>query len=254
MIPGAMMQFDLADGFPAPTTKKFAFVPMKGELCGFLQGKTSAADYRDLGCKIWDQNANENEAWLNNPWRTGEDDLGYMYARLWNDMPVSGEMEGEWNQIDRLIHGIVNDPTSRRLIVSAWHPEVFDRAALPPCHVLFQVIVDQTNDKLHMTMYQRSCDLFLGVPFNVASYSLLLSILCRETGYKPGTFTWFGADVHIYENHMEQVKEQLSRKPLPLCKLVLDYDVMTRPHEIKPEQIRFVDYVSHDAIKAPMAV
>jgi thymidylate synthase len=103
-------------------------------------------------------------------------------------------------------------------------------------------------------MYQRSCDLFLGVPFNVASYSLLLSILCRETGYKPGTFTWFGADVHIYENHMEQVKEQLSRKPLPLCKLVLDYDVMTRPHEIKPEQIRFVDYVSHDAIKAPMAV
>jgi len=161
MIPGAMMQFNLADGFPAVTTKWLAFNAVKGELLGFLRGYTSAAQFRELGCKIWDQNANENEAWLKNPNRKGEDDLGYIYSRLWNDMPHD-LVTSKWNQIDRLIDGIKKDPTSRRLIVSAWHPEVFDRAALPPCHALFQVIIEQSTKKMHMTMYQRSCDFFLG--------------------------------------------------------------------------------------------
>ena len=161
MLPGAMMQFNMDEGFPAVTTKKLAFNAVKGELIGFLRGYTSAAQFRELGCNIWDKNSNENEAWLKNPARTGEDDLGYIYSRLWTDMPHSLITE-KWDQIDKLIKGIAIDPTSRRLIVSAWHPEVLDRAALPPCHILFQVIIEQETRKMHMTMYQRSCDLFLG--------------------------------------------------------------------------------------------
>lgn len=253
MIPGAMMQFNLAEGFPAMTTKKLAFGAVKGELIGFLRGYTSAAQFRELGCKIWDQNANQNEAWLNNPARTGEDDLGYIYSRLWTDMPHTLITE-HWNQIDRLIQNIKDDPTSRRLIVSAWHPEVFDRAALPPCHVLFQIIIEQVTGKMHMTMYQRSCDFFLGVPFNIASYSLLLHMIAAITGYKVGTFTWFGADVHIYEDHIDQINEQLSRKPYPLPALSRLLDLPAKIQDWNPEDWKLQDYAFHPPIKASMAV
>lgn len=263
MIPGAMMQFKMEDGFPAMTTKKLAFGAVKGELIGFLRGCTSAAEFRELGCKIWDQNANEDginpqgkvipNPWLKNPARKGEDDLGYIYSRLWTDMPHSLVTE-QWDQIQKLIEGIKNDPTSRRLIVSAWHPEVFDRAALPPCHVLFQVIIEQSTKKMHMTMYQRSCDFFLGVPFNIASYSLLLHMLAAFTGYKAGTFTWFGADVHIYEDHLEQVKEQLGRKPLGLPSLCRVDDIPDTIEDWEPNQWILSDYEYHPPIKAPMAV
>lgn len=158
MIPGAMMQFNLDEGFPAVTTKKLAFNAVKGELIGFLRGYTSAAQFRELGCKIWDQNANENEPWLANPNRTGKDDLGYIYSRLWTDMPMlaaEGPNKPLYNQIERLFKEIHTNPASRRLIVSAWHPDVFGKAALPPCHVLFQVIIEQESGKMHMTMYQR---------------------------------------------------------------------------------------------------
>ena len=255
MLPGAMMQFDMDEGFPAVTTKKLAFGAVKGELIGFLRGYTSAAQFRELGCKIWDQNANENAAWLKNPARTREDDLGYIYSRLWTDMPHTLVTQ-PWNQIDKLIEGIKNDPTSRRLIVSAWHPEVFDRAALPPCHVLFQVIIEQETKKMHMTMYQRSCDLFLGVPFNIASYSLLLHMLSAVTGYVPGTFTWFGADVHLYENHLEQVKEQLSREPKRApCLIYSKHAVENKDIQaFEPDDFTLSDYDPYPALKAPMAV
>ncbi len=259
MIPGAMMQFDLREGFPAVTTKKLAFNACKGELIGFLRGYTSAADFRKLGCSIWDANANSNKAWLENPARKGIDDLGYIYSRLWTDMPHSDMYEGllEWDQIKILIHNIRKDPTSRRLIVNAWHPEVFHEAALPPCHVMFQVIIDQSNGLMHMTMYQRSCDFFLGVPFNIASYALLLELIAKVTGYKAGTFTWFGADCHIYENHLDQVKEQLDREPRALPKLNLDVDVRYCYWGlglIDPCDISLVGYESWPALKAPMAV
>lgn len=253
MIPGAMMQFKMEDGFPAMTTKKLAFGAVKGELIGFLRGCTSAAEFRELGCNVWNQNANENEAWLKNPARKGEDDLGYIYSRLWTDMPHTLVTQ-PWNQIEKLIEGIKKDPTSRRLIVSAWHPEVFDRAALPPCHVLFQVIIEQSTNKMHMTMYQRSCDFFLGVPFNIASYSLLLHMLAAFTGYKAGTFTWFGADVHIYENHLDQVKKQLSREPMPLPILCRIDDIPNSIKDWSPDQWVLSDYEHHPPIKAPMAV
>ena len=153
MIPGAMMKFNMVDGFPAVTTKKLAFKTMVGELLGFLRGYTSAADFRALNSNIWNQNANENKNWLASPYRKGEDDLGYIYSRLWTDMPNKDGIS--WNQIERLIKNIEEDPSSRRLIVSGWHPEVFDQAALPPCHVLFQVIIEQESKKMHLNMYQR---------------------------------------------------------------------------------------------------
>lgn len=266
MIPGASMKFDLREGFPAVTTKKLAFQAVKGELIGFLRGYINAAQFRELGCKIWDQNANDpgSEAfpnkWLTNPFRKGEDDLGQIYSHMWRAMPNGNDPDKPIDQIQELIKNIQRDPTSRRLIVSAWHPEAFDRAALPPCHAMFQVIIDQPNKIMHMTMYQRSCDLFLGVPFNIASYSLLLSILADITGYTPGTFTWFGADVHIYQNHETQCLEQLRREPLPLPKLHLaiphcwkkdgTYDF----EKLAPHHMFLENYCYHPPIKAEMAV
>ena len=268
MLPGGMMQFDLTQGFPAVTTKQLFFNAVKGELIGFLRGYTSAKQFRDLGCKIWDQNANENKAWLANPARRGEDDLGYIYSRLWTDMPHYDQFDEDnerygfspgfnWNQITKLLDEIKVNPESRRLIVNAWHPEVFSEAALPPCHVMFQVIIEQETKKMHMTMYQRSCDFFLGVPFNIASYALLLEMIANWTGYKAGTFTWFGADCHIYENHLDQVIDQLSRTPLPPPHLILDMDHAVSKGQISlilPEDISLDGYTHLGPIKAPMAV
>lgn len=268
MLPGGMMQFDLSQGFPAVTTKQLAFNAVKGELIGFLRGYTSAKQFRDLGCRIWDQNANENKAWLDNPSRKGEDDLGYIYSRLWTDMPHYDQLDRKddsygivsgknWNQISKLLDDIKVNPESRRLIVNAWHPEVFKEAALPPCHVMFQVIIEQQSKKMHMTMYQRSCDFFLGVPFNIASYSLLLEMIAAWTGYKPGTFTWFGADCHIYENHISQVQEQLSRTPYAAPKLILDMDGAVSKGVfslIEPDDIQLEGYAHLGPIKATMAV
>jgi thymidylate synthase len=253
-IPGAMLRYDLQKGFPAITTKRLAFGAVKGELIGFLHGCQSAADFRALNCNIWTQNANENQAWLNNPNRKGTDDLGRIYGAIWRD----------FNGIDQLkevVSKIINTPTDRRIIMSAWKPDEFDKMALPPCHVLYQFLVDTVHKRLHLCMYQRSCDLFLGVPFNIASCALLLSLVAEATGYTAGSFTHFLADVHIYENHVEQVKLQLSRQHLEPPKLRL---AMTKGDGLKgamdailgmsPEDIVLVDYNSHAAIPAPMAV
>jgi thymidylate synthase len=249
-IPGAMLRYDLQQGFPAITTKRLAFGAVKGELIGFLHGCQSAADFRALNCNIWTQNANENQAWLNNPNRKGTDDLGRIYGAIWRD----------FNGIDQLrevVDKIINNPTDRRIIMSAWKPDEFDKMALPPCHVLYQFIVDTVNKKLHLCMYQRSCDLFLGVPFNIASCALLLSIVAQATGYAPGTFTHFLADAHIYENHVDQVRLQLTRQHLELPKLRISMkkmEAMDAILSITPEDVMLVNYNSHAAIPAPMAV
>lgn len=253
MIPGAMLKFDMADGFPAVTTKKLAFKACVGELLGFLRGYTSANQFKELGCGFWMKNADENKAWLANSARKGQGDLGYIYSRLWTDMPHSLTTV-KWDQIEKLVEGIRNDPTSRRLIVSAWHPEVFDQAALPPCHYGFQVIIEQESKKMHLLWNQRSCDFFLGIPMNISSYALLLHMLCRITGYIPGTLTGFLADVHIYENHLDQVQEQLTREPKPLPSLKLTFDPSIKLSEVNPEDISLEGYTSHEALKAPMAV
>lgn len=187
MIPGAMLKYDLRQGFPAITTKKFAFDPMKGELCGFMRGATSAREFRDLGCNIWNANANENAAWLANPFRNGEDHLGEIYGAQWTNWECTTALDVHdpsyatkaaklkddgWrkfgagdgydlfdkyvNQLEQALHTIRNDPSNRRIIINGWNPAEFHLMALPPCHVLYQFIVDTYRRQLNLCMYQRS--------------------------------------------------------------------------------------------------
>lgn len=261
---GAMMKFDMADGFPAVTTKKLAFKQLKGELLGFLRAYDNAGDFRSLGCTIWDQNANEHQGWLNNPHRKGHDDLGRVYGVQWRYWKTEGG--GFVDQVAIALQTIMNDPTNRRIIINAWRPDEFHLMALPPCHVLYEFTVNVEKNQLNLVMFQRSADCFLGVPFNIASASLMLCLFARLTGTEPGTFTHFLADTHIYENHIDQVDEQLTRTPYPPPQLWLDdaiqplakdateADIDVALRAIQPDHIKLFGYESHDSIKAPMAV
>lgn len=278
-IVGEMLSFDMDDGFPAVTTKKLAFNQVKGELIGFLRGYTNAADFRSLGCNVWDQNANENQTWLNNPAREGTDDLGPIYGsqwRKWKGEVVSADVDFvgrtaqhmygtvnlEYKEIDQLanaVDDVINNPTSRRIKVEAWNPAMIGKMALPPCHTGFQLYVNTRDHELSMTMNQRSCDMFLGIPFNIASYALLLHIIAEATGYKPRFLKMFLTDCHIYANHVDQVKEQLTREEYSLPELILPaksihVSPMTYIESLHPVDISLVGYKSHAAIKAPMAV
>lgn len=270
---GELLYFDMREGgFPALTVKQLHWKPVVGELLGFLRGYTSAAQFRELGCKIWDANANRNEAWLNNPHRKGEDDLGPIYGAQWRNWPVTPVvLHGEGNvtikrapSIDQLVNLITtlrNNPTDRRMIVTAWNPEQIPKMALPPCHCFFQCYV--TFDKrLDMCMYQRSVDTALGLPFNIASYALLIHILCGLTGYEPGKLTMMLGDCHVYHNHFEPLKELNSNRPsYPAPKLQINWptdDLDARWQwicsEAKPKDFVLVDYQHHPEIKLEMAV
>ena len=260
-IAGAMLKFDLADGFPAVTTKKLAFRAVAAELIGFLRGYDSAADFRALGCKIWDQNANDNPQWVNNPTRKGTDDLGRIYGVQWRHW--RGAAGQEVDQVRNALDAIQNRPTDRRIIITAWKPDELDQMALPPCHVLYQFLVNAERRELNLCMYQRSCDLFLGVPFNIASSALLLSLMARLTGYQPRYFTHFLADAHIYVNHFDQVKEQLGRSPFALPKLKINERVPIYDggpldpgciDRVQPDDFSLLHYDHHGPLKAPMAV
>jgi len=252
-VPGAMMRFDLKNGFPAMTTKKLAFKSVIGELCAFLRASRSAADFRALGCKVWDQNANENQQWLNNPYRLGTDDLGPVYGVQWRQWPgykllnaadsaqiaaaqnngyaIVAPLEEDgvqkvllYKAIDQLrecLDTIVHNPGSRRILFHGWNPAVLDQVALPACHLLYQFIPNPTTKELSMCLYVRSNDLGLGTPFNLAEGAALMHIVGRLTGYKPRWFSYFIGDAHIYENHMDMVQEQLKRKPYPLPQLII---------------------------------
>lgn len=269
MIPGYMLRFDLREGFPAVTTKKLAFKSVVGELLGFLRGCDTAHEFRELGCKVWDANSTA-PAWLENPNYADvqyfDDDvsvsagyLGRIYGVQWRDWISSETKPGSRvsiDQIETLLHQIETNPTSRRLIVSAWRPDELNQMALPPCHYAFQVIIEQETKTMHLLWNQRSCDVFLGIPFNIASYATLLHILARITGYNVGTLTGFLADVHIYEDHIDQVKEQLSRTPHELPQLMINpaITVGTKIEDIKPNDFALFNYKHHSAIKASMAV
>lgn len=271
MVPGAMLTFDMAIGFPIVTTKTVNFKAIVAELLAFITGAESAATFRAYGTKIWDANANENKAWLASPYRRGEDDLGRVYGAQWRDWRgLIDTLDGRSivpNRIDQLaraLETLEKDPTSRRIIVSAWQPAELAQMALPPCHLLFQLLVEQQTQKLHMTMYQRSCDMFLGVPFNISSYALLLKLIAYVTRYTAGTLTMFLADVHVYENHLNQVAQQLGRDPRPLPMLRFSdnlhnardagqspLDILT---SVQTEEIWLDGYDPHPPIKAEMAV
>ena len=243
---GMQMRFNMQDGFPAVTTKKLAFNALKAELLWFISGSSDVKELQKLGCHIWDANA-EAPYWK--PKAKFDGDLGRIYGVQWRrwKSPDGKEID----QLADAIKMINSNPSSRRIIVTAWNPGELEQTALPPCHAFFQFFV--ADGKLSLQMYQRSCDMFLGVPFNIASYSLLLHMTAQVTGLKPFEFVHTLADAHIYKNHFEQVREQLSRKPFPLPKLSLNPKIKSID-EFKMDDINLENYQFHPPIKAPMAV
>lgn len=251
---GMQMRFNMEDGFPATTTKKLAWKSVVSELLWFIEGSGDERRLAEIlhGTKdnekktIWTANANA-DYWK--PKAKFEGDLGRVYGVQWRKWKNS---EGEeFDQLANVIQMIKENPSSRRIIVSAWNPGELDKMALPPCHTFFQFFV--ADNKLSLQMYQRSCDMFLGVPFNIASYSLLLHMVAQVTDLKPGEFVHTLGDAHIYNNHIEQVKEQLSRKPFKLPLLKLNNEIKNID-DFKMEDIELEGYEYHPPIKAKMAV
>ena len=243
---GMQMRYNMADGFPALTTKKLAFESMKAELLWFLKGSSDVKELHALGSHIWDANA-EADYWK--PKAKFEGDVGRIYGVQWRSWQ---KPDGTTiDQIKNLIERIKKAPYDRRIIVQAWNPGELDQMVLPPCHTFFQCFVAEGKPSLQM--YQRSCDMFLGVPFNIASYSLLLHMLAQVTGLEPGEFVHTLGDAHIYLNHFDQVKEQLSRESYPLPKLWLN-PAVNDIDSFTTDDIKLLDYRYHPSIKAPMAV
>lgn len=234
---GYQMRFNLAEGFPLVTTKKLHIRSIVHELLWFLSGSSNIKYLHDNGVSIWDEWADENG------------DLGPVYGVQWRSWPAPDGRKID--QISNLIEGIKKNPDSRRHLVVAWNPAEVDKMALPPCHCLFQFYV--ANGKLSCQLYQRSCDIFLGVPFNIASYSLLTHMVAQQCDLEVGDFVWTGGDCHIYKNHFEQVELQLSRTPRAYPKLVIN----RKPSSIfdyKFEDFEIEGYDPWPHIKAPIAV
>lgn len=234
---GRQLRFDLRESFPLITTKRVHFKSVALELLWFLRGDSNVRWLQERGVSIW------------NEWADDDGELGPVYGVQWRSWPAPDG--GQIDQIAKVIESIRTNPDSRRHIVTAWNPAEVDNMALPPCHALFQFYV--ADGKLSCQLYQRSADLFLGVPFNIASYALLTLMVAQQTGLEPGEFVWTGGDVHIYDNHVDQVREQLSREPFPYPQLrlarkpdsIFDYEL---------EDFEVLDYRHHPGIKAPIAV
>lgn len=234
---GYQMRFNLSQGFPLITTKKLHLHSIIHELLWFLQGDTNIAYLKQNNVRIWDE------------WADDEGNLGPVYGAQWRSWQ---SREGHViDQIQQLIDQIKTNPDSRRLIVSAWNVAEIDHMALPPCHAFFQFYV--ANGRLSCQLYQRSADIFLGVPFNIASYALLLMMVAQVTGLKPGDFVHTLGDAHIYTNHLQQAKLQLSRETYPLPKMVLNSDVSSL-FDFKFDDFELQNYQSHEHIKAAVAV
>ncbi len=234
---GYQMRFDLNDGFPLLTTKKLHTKSIVHELLWFLRGETNVKSLQDVGVSIWNEWANE------------QGELGPVYGAQWRAWPAS---DGRTiDQLSELITQIKQTPYSRRLIISAWNVGEIDNMALPPCHTMFQFYV--AEGKLSCQLYQRSADVFLGVPFNIASYALLLQMVAHVTGLKAGEFVHTFGDVHLYKNHVDQAKLQLQRKPMPLpiMKIVRQVDSI---FDFQYDDFELINYQSHPHISAPVAI
>lgn len=234
---GRQLRFDLAQGFPLLTTKRLHLRSIIHELLWFLRGDTNIAYLKAQGVSIWDE------------WADAQGDLGPIYGRQWRAWPTpNGE---SIDQLSQVLQTLKQNPDSRRMVVSAWNVAELPQMALPPCHLLFQFYV--AAGRLSCQLYQRSCDTFLGVPFNIASYALLTQLVAAQCDLLPGEFIWTGGDVHLYLNHLDQAHEQLSRTPYPLPRLLLK----RRPASLFDycyDDIEIVDYQSHPPIRAAVAV
>jgi len=258
---GEMLRFDLSSGdFPVLTTKKMAVKAMIGELLGFIRGVDNAKDFRDLKCNFWNANANESVDWLANPNRKGEDDLGRIYGVQARDWQGPSEVWGNGiveivkndsvdqlkNCVDKLSQGI----DDRRLIVTHWNPGELDQMALPPCHMFYQFGI--RDGHLDLCMYQRSCDVPLGVPMNIASYALLLKLVAQITGLKPGTFIHFLWNIHIYEDQMPDVHTQLEREPYDPPQMWINPEIKSLNDLetwVTSDDFKLVNYQHHDSVK-----
>lgn len=234
---GYQMRFNMDDGFPCLTTKKLHLKSIIYELLWFLRGDTNIAYLKEHGVSIWDE------------WADANGDLGHIYGYQWRSWPDYNG--GFIDQISEAIKTIKGNPDSRRIIVSAWNVADLDKMNLPPCHAFFQFYV--ANGRLSLQLYQRSADIFLGVPFNIASYALLLHMVAQVTGLKAGDFVHTLGDAHIYSNHIEQVKLQLSREPRPLPRLKMNPDVKDI-FDFQYEDFELIDYNPHPHIKGAVAV
>lgn len=233
---GHQLRYDLSAGFPLVTTKRVHMKSIVYELLWFLRGESNVQWLQKHGVSIWDE------------WADEYGELGPVYGVQWRSWPTP-----DGTQIDQLsdvVHTLRTNPDSRRMIVSAWNVADLNKMALPPCHTLFQFYV--ADGKLSCQLYQRSADLFLGVPFNIASYALLTLMVAQQTELEPGEFIWTGGDVHIYDTHLEQVREQLTREPFPFPQLHLR--PATNLYDYAYEDIEVIDYKHHPSIKAPVAV
>ncbi len=236
---GAQTRFDLRKGFPCLTTKKLHLRSIIHELLWFLKGDTNVSYLKENKVRIWDEWADENG------------DLGRVYGAQWTDWktPEGGSI----NQIEQVIEQIKNNPTSRRLMVSAWNPGELHLMALPPCHSLFQFYVNTERGELSCQLYQRSADLFLGVPFNIASYALLTMMIAQVCGLKAGDFVHTFGDLHLYKNHLEQTNLQLSREPRALPTMRINPDIKNID-DFTFEDFELLDYDPYPIIKAPISV
>ena len=250
---GGQLRFDLRSSFPLLTTKKVHLKSIVHELLWFVRGETTVQSLKDVGVSIWDE------------WATAEKtarfgrsagDLGPVYGHQWRNFGATKKADGSYekdgvDQLARLVRDIRESPMSRRLIVTGWNPEEADQVALPPCHTLFQFHVQDCELSCHL--YQRSGDVFLGVPFNIASYALLTLMVAQATGLKPGDFVHSFGDVHLYNNHVDQAREQLSREPRPFPRMRLNPE-RTSLFDFRFEDFTLEAYEPHPAIKAPVAV
>jgi thymidylate synthase len=251
---GAQIRMDLSEGFPLLTTKKVHLKSILHELLWFVRGDTHVAGLQSVGVSIWDEWATKEQTA-----RFGrqEGDLGPVYGHQWRNFGATRRPDGSYaddglDQLRHVVEQIQHNPTSRRLIVTGWNPKEADQVALPPCHTLFQFYVDTDRKRLSCQLYQRSADVFLGVPFNIASYAALTLMIATATGLEPGDFVHTFGDVHLYENHLEQAQTQLAREPRPLPTLSLA--PARSIFDVRYKDFTLTGYDPHPRIKAPVAV